>query len=417
MPLSRPRIDRWLRLPRRIVVLRLAVAHSMLVLLTGSAGCQTWTRARQALSRNDTSASDLPGARLSNDGQYADAPPPGSQYEEQEDVWDRASRNMDSKALTRNFKKLIGLGADEAAAQRSYDEGEQLFQQQQYAEALKCYRQAALRWPDSALEEDALFKKGECYFFLDKYSKASDTYAALMKKYENCRYLDIISNRHYAIGQYWEQLAQRHSGWVPNLADGRRPMFDMTGNALSCYKSVWLNDPRGPLADDAVLAEANNYFRRERFYEASKQYDMLRKEYPQSEHQLKAHLLGLQSHVQSYEGPQYDGSPLAQAEELADQTMTQFPGQLGDERQRVVEAKNWTHVQKAQRDWEAAEYYFRTKYYRAARYYYDLVIRDYPDTPYADMSRQRMEETQDFPSHPPNHFAWLTNLFPESKKL
>ena len=42
-----------------------------------------------------------------------------------------------------------------------------------FLEAAALYKKAAARWPDSALQEDAMFKWGECQFFADRYAASN----------------------------------------------------------------------------------------------------------------------------------------------------------------------------------------------------------------------------------------------------
>src|SRR3990172_2006816 len=96
-----------------------------------------------------------------------------------------------------------------------------LFRDKKYKEAAGKFATAADRWPDSPLEEDALFLKGESEFFADQYPKAHDTYGGLMKKYSNTRHLDTVVRREFAIGHYWEQLQDAKPTWpvTPNVTD------------------------------------------------------------------------------------------------------------------------------------------------------------------------------------------------------
>ena len=48
------------------------------------------------------------------------------------------------------------------------------------------------RWPDSPLEEEAMFKAAESEFFADRYSKADDEYALLIKKFPSTQYLSQV---------------------------------------------------------------------------------------------------------------------------------------------------------------------------------------------------------------------------------
>ena len=314
----------------------------------------------------------------------------------------------------KRLKTAAGFGPDETIARLNLQEGEVLFRQGKYAEAIAKFKTAAARWPDSTIEEDALFLLAESYFFTDKYPRAEDTYARLLKKYDNTRYLDTVVARLFAIGRYWEQYYREHPEWVikPNLFDRSRPWFDTFGNAISAYEKVRLHDPIGPLADDAVMATANAYFVKGEYENAAYHYRLLRKEYPNSQFQVPAHVLGLQAVIRVYQGEHYDGDPLQEAEEIVQQALTQFGNQLGEEKARMQQAAAAIKEMKARRDWAMGQYYEQKKYYGAARTYYQNLIDNYPHTQQAALARRRLEEIADKPDVPPNRFKWLTSLFP-----
>jgi outer membrane protein assembly factor BamD (BamD/ComL family) len=322
-----------------------------------------------------------------------------------------------SKNIKR-FKKLIGRGPNEPLARKAYADGESFFRQAKYAEAAKKFKVAYDRWPDSPLEEDALFMCAESNFFADKYVDASDTYELLIKKYSGTQYLDKISVRRFAIARYWEQYEQAHPDWLltPNLVDNKRPLFDTNGHAMRAYDKIRIDDPTGPLADDSIMATANAYFVAGRYEDADYYYSLLRSEYPKSEHQFKAHLLGLRSKINKYQGPDYQGTPLEEAIELADQLLAQFPNELGAEREKIVQAKGEVRAQLAQRDWIMAQYYDNSEFYTASRLYYEKIVKDYPDTRLAQAAHDRLGEIKDLPGEPEQKFEWLVELFPESSK-
>lgn len=320
--------------------------------------------------------------------------------------------DLEPANVYKNLKALAGYGPNEGVARALYEEGQELYRQGQYREAAGRFKAAADRWPDSTLEEDALFMAAESLFFSDQYPKATDTYEKLLKKYDYSRHLDTVVRRLFAIGRYWEQLHTADPHWpiTPNLLDAGQPVFDTWGRAIKAYELVRMYDPTGPLADDAVMAAANAYFLKGRFEEAAYQYDLLRKEYPKSQHQVAAHLLGMKSKMSMYQGPMYDSTPLDEAGEIADQALLQFRGELGDQRQLVVQTKNRMVEEQAARDWAVAQYYDNKQCYGSARYYYRAIIDDYPHTAIAQQAKARLEEIKDFPDEPPNHFKWLTDL-------
>jgi outer membrane protein assembly factor BamD (BamD/ComL family) len=177
---------------------------------------------------------------------------------------------------------------------------------------------------------------------------------------------------------------------VPNLTDRSRPLFDTRGRALKAYDHVRLNDPRGPLADDSIMAQANAHFVDRQWLDADYFYGLLRSEYPDSDFLLQAHLLGLQSKLRAYQGPGYEGSILEEAEVLADQVLVQFPDQLGrEEEDRLMKTRAEVAAQQALRHWQRAEFYAKGKHYSSARIYYALIARDYPKTQLADQAREK----------------------------
>jgi tetratricopeptide (TPR) repeat protein len=224
--------------------------------------------------------------------------------------------------------------------------------------------------------------------------------------------------RRFAIGRYWEEFDRAHPRFVlhPNFLDQKRPMFDTGGHALKVYERIRLDDPIGPRADDAVMATANAYFLKGRWDDADYHYGLLRSEFPKSEHQFQAHLLGLRCKLLRYQGPGYDGTQLDEAEDLATQLLTQFPSELGQERERVVQVRADVRGQRALRHWEMAEFYAKNDYYGAARHYYAKLVHDYPDTKLAEQSRTRIDEFKSQPDNPEPPFEWFVNLFPSSKK-
>ena len=312
------------------------------------------------------------------------------------------------------FKKMTGQGPNRKLAQARFDEGEQLFLDGEYKKAAAKFKTASKRAPESPLQEDSLFWLGESLFFSDQYPKAYDAYIQLLKEYEYTRHLDTAATRLMAIGRYWEQLAAAEPAWIlgVQLTDSSRPRMGTVSSALKAYHGVRMHDPTGPLADDAIMATANAYFLQKRYEDASFHYDLIPKEYAQSEHRLNAMLLGMKSKLESYQGPEYDGSQLDDAAKTADRLIKHYGNELGPEREHVVRARNEILEEQARRDHYLAKYYEKKRNYGAARYYYRLILEDYPTTKAAEQARARLAEIADRPDKPTNHFSGLTNLFP-----
>jgi outer membrane protein assembly factor BamD (BamD/ComL family) len=322
--------------------------------------------------------------------------------------------------VNKRWKKLVGRGPNETVARKALAEADTLFRAGKYREAIPKYKQVVDRWPDSALEEDGLWQLAECLFFTDQYPKAEDRYDELVKKYANTRHLDRIAQRQFIIAQYWVAVDQRDHlpVIVPNLFDRSRPLFDTQGRALKAYDHVRINDPRGPLADDSIMAQANAHFLDRQWLDADYFYGLLRSEYPDSDFLLQAHLLGLQAKLRAYQGPGYEGGILDEAEILAEQLLVQFPDQLTrEDEDRVQKARGEIASQLALRHWQRAEFYAKGKHYSSARIYYALIARDYPKTMLAQQARQKFDTIKDLEDVSDDPFPLLTRVLnPDSLK-
>ncbi len=333
---------------------------------------------------------------------------PPVQSEEEEDTEDFILFELPGR-----FFKMFKPKQDESLARSYYEEALDLYRQKRYEEAAPLFKKAARHWQRTILEEDALFLAGESYFFADRYAQAEECYQEVLKKYEFTRHLDTISKRQFAIGRYWEQVELSRPSFlgIVQVGDKTRPTFDTWGRAIKAYQNVRLHDPTGPLADDAIMATANAYFLKQRYEDAAYHYDLLRKDYPQSEHAVNAAFLAIKAHQLTYQGPLYDGTPLERAEQAADEILAVYNSKLGNEREEVIRVKNQIAEEKALRYFAVGQYYDNRKYYGAARYYYRATLREFPHTKAAVMAAERIRQIDGLPDKPPNRFKWLTDLF------
>ena len=151
---------------------------------------------------------------------------------------------------------------------------------------------------------------GESYFFADYYSASNNVYEQLIKQYQYTRHLDVVVHRLFAIGRYWEHLSKNEYWWRLNFTNKTEPLIDTYGYAVRAFDVIRLNDPTGPLADASLMAEGNAHFVREQYEDADYNYNLVRKEYPKSQYQVQAHLLGMREKEKIYQGPMYDATVL-----------------------------------------------------------------------------------------------------------
>ncbi len=325
----------------------------------------------------------------------------------------RASRDYSiSERAGQTWRSATGRGPSQEAAEEEFKKGVAFYKDKKYVKAAARFEEAALRWPESALEEDALFMQAESLYFADRYHAAIGVYEKLLKHFENTRHLDIATRRMFTVARYWETEAEVQGGMLPNFTDPKFPTLAWQGSASSIYSTIHLNDPTGPLAPDTLMARGNLAFRNQDFKEADYYYEQLRRDYPNSDHQAKAHLLSVESKLAGYQGPMYEDSGLEGAEKLSQRAVRQFATELTEEeRQALVSAQDEVHLLKARRQFEMGEYYYKNEFYRSASIYYHTVLEEFSDTPYRALAQQRMDQVAQLPPQGPNRYIWLAKPF------
>jgi outer membrane protein assembly factor BamD (BamD/ComL family) len=389
-------------LPSRVTLAALRVAfmsrfrpHRTIAVVTtlclAASGCAAQRNGQKLADRGETAQAAAPVDPLPNDAQG------------------KSSVAGRWNGLFQNPIRLAGFFREQSSSdQRSraeidtgkqeYDQAEDLFKQKQYKDAEAAFRKLSRKYKDTPIEEDALFMMAECQFLTHRYPKAQDSYERLLKKYENSRHLDAVVRRQFSIARNWLSDVFP-SGEIPphnafaDLVDPTTPILDRHGRALEALTSVRLHDPTGPLADDALMMTASYYFLRGRYEDADFYFQTLRQDYPQSDHQPLAHVLGIRAKIRAYQGPEYDGQQLEEAERLARSTLRQFPD-LKDERANLLRTLEAVRLQKAERIWNTADYYRRSGHPESASVYYQQLLDQYPDTRWAVLARERLGRTE-----------------------
>lgn len=327
------------------------------------------------------------------------------------------------------LKNAVGLGPDHRLAVQLFRKGMKQYKaaaelrkqgkdaENAFVEAAETFESAAKRWPESALQQDALFMSGESLFFAEHYPDANDQYQELLKNYPNTQHIDKVEAKRFTIAQYWLQLdeADPQSWYTWNFTDNRRPSKATFSNAVAVLDMIRIDDPTGKFADDATMAAGNAYFADRDWSRAARFYEDLRKTFPSSEHQFQAHFLELKCRLNSYDGANYSVVPLQKAKELLTAIQKQFP----DDSTKPANAKALSRAageiryKLAEREWNMASYFDRRWEYGSAKYYYHILVNDYADTPFGNKAQARMAELADKPNKPKQQLGWLVKLFPD----
>lgn len=367
--------------------------------------------------------------------EYAFAPSPiQRQYAasqvtfEDEPIKEKDQKGLAPVSVTESAVKLfsLGPGADPQEAQAVFREGEALFAQaakeqppenaRTYLAAQSKYAEAAKLAPKGAVNEDAMFKMAECYFFADQYAAANLAYEKLLKDYTRSRYLDIAESRRFKIAQYWLNLSERKKTLLVNVWDKQRPMRDTRGHAMRVLDRIRMDDPTGNLADDATMAAGVAAFEQGDFLKADEFFTDLREHFPNSDHQFQAHFLGVQAKLQNYQGAAYSGDALETAADLIQRAQKQFPQESQQHADKLREMLAEVRFRMAKRELVDAQFYDKRREFGAAREHYAAIVEKFPDTSIGKYAEQRLGEIEGEPPAPPQRLGWLINAFPDSER-
>jgi outer membrane protein assembly factor BamD (BamD/ComL family) len=250
--------------------------------------------------------------------------------------------------------------------------------------------------------EKAQYWLAETQFRLQKYVKAHENFEILIKKYPglDTEHVNKMVAREFQIAQIWlahEDPKAKPLDWKSHF-DGRAPLVDTNSFAVKALEHVRINDPTGPLADDAVLRMADHYHRSGDFDSAATYYDELINdpEHRKSEYRERALLSSIDSKIKGYIGPEYDVAGLEQAQDTITKVFTEYPEQRATS-EGLYHTSDLIKDQYAERAYTVAMYYLKIKKAAAAEYYFGMVIAKWPDSKWAGESRKEMLKVAKMP--------------------
>ncbi|MGB2867671.1 MAG: outer membrane protein assembly factor BamD [Bacteroidota bacterium] len=160
--------------------------------------------------------------------------------------------------------------------------------------------------------------------------------------------------------------------------------------AIEDFKVVTLQFQGSKVADDAQYYMAECRFQREEYVLASYEYDVLIRTMPTSEYISRARYRKALCY--------YDLSPNSYLDQdYSKKAIDEFQSFLEYHPTDSLASQAEAHITElntklAKKDYDNGVTYMKMDYYRAAAYYFDLVIEKYHDTPYAEPAHLKKAE-------------------------
>lgn len=262
------------------------------------------------------------------------------------------------------------------------DIARQWMAREDYRTALKILKDwFAAYAPESPRYPEALYLKATCYLQTGDYREANDSYESLLNDYPGSPYAeDALSGKFRVAEQYLAGGKRKAWGGLLRLSnyDGGLEIMD---DILAGYSDTHL-------AEMARMAKADYYFAEGEFKLAEEEYAAYAREHPRSRWQPRAALMSARAAMARFAGVKFDESPLIEARERFQQFREQYPGEA--EQLDVPVIVDQIDATRADKRLAIGRYYEKTDQPAAAKYYYETILRLWPDTPAASEARSRL---------------------------
>jgi outer membrane protein assembly factor BamD (BamD/ComL family) len=390
---------------------RLGTLAFAFAMATAATGCQSgagpWTRWIQGRNQTSPAPDDVkPGDLL---GRYL-------QKDEDEQPSRFGGLTLGASGWS-PLKKTVTdekLAADFAAAEKLYLQGDLDGAKSGFAAIARKQRSPkAMLFGDakktnpgggSPLTMKSLYYLGEIHFQQGNYVAAHDRFEELIKEFPGTNYLDKAVERENQIGLAWMAYAtgkevEPTARW--SRFRGRLPLVDTGGHAVAALDHVRMNDPTGPLADDAVMSIARYHADRGDYEAAAIHFDQLVSDHPKSPLMHEALTSSIDSKIKGYLGPEYDVTGLEQARETVHRTMQLFPERLAStedpEKNDLYKTLDVIADQEAERAYSVGSYYKRAGKVISSEYYFGMIVQKWPKTKWAEKAQVHLVELAKLP--------------------
>ena len=224
---------------------------------------------------------------------------------------------------------------------------------------------------------DALYDKKDYYQSYLKYEE-------LLNQFGATKHFTFIINREIEIGKLF-LAGQKRIFWnlfrVTARLEGLKILDDID--------SRW---PGSKAAAMGIMLRADHFYQKGLFFEAEQEYQRLVTSYNSSCHFPRALFQLAESKRSQYEGSFYDGICLDEAAVHYQQYQIRFPEKA--KAKGVDDTLAWIRLEKVKKEYEIADFYFRTGKTKQAIIYWQSVFEMAPESEYGNKAVKMIQNVQ-----------------------
>jgi len=271
-------------------------------------------------------------------------------------------------------------------AKEQLDVAQEAFDKKEYGLALKAARRVVKVWPLSDYGPQAQYLIGRCYEARGNFEKAFKEFQIVLEKYPKIANYQEVVMRQSAIADAF--LAGR---WF--RAWGFIPIFPSMDRTAEMYNKIVRNGPYSDIAPRAQLKIGEARMKQKNYPLAVKAYELAADRY-HDRPQIAADALyraGMAYYRQA-QTAEYDQTTAGQAIATFTDFITLYPT---DRRvPRAQDIMSSLRIEQARGNFQTAKFYEKYKKWNGALVYYNEVLVQNPNSPYATQARERIDALQ-----------------------
>lgn len=235
------------------------------------------------------------------------------------------------------------------------------------------------KYKESDRRSEAMVALGDAELALGNLMQAYRQYEKTLDQFPGLEGEEGIVRHEFAIGVAFL------SGVKQKIWIFRAPAYE---EGLDILDKVVQRDPGSLLAEDAIKAKADYYYKAGKFDLAETEYARLAQEFPRGRYPRLALLMSARSALARFPGLAYDDAPLLEARERFLAFRDRYPEAAQQEDVgAIVRRIDETLAEKALM---IGNWYTRQKHINAAAIYYRSVVKKWPDSGAAIEARRRL---------------------------
>jgi len=261
-----------------------------------------------------------------------------------------------------------------------FDYAKSLYDIKDYKGAVREFRKLIEHYPKTAEAAESQYYLGLAYEDEDKLYEAFLAYQKVIDKYPFSERIQEIIEREYKIGEAFMSGEKRKALGVP---------LPVENPSIEIFTKVVENSTFGPIAPKAQYKLGLVLKGLLRYYEAEEAFDKVISNYPDSEWAEASKYQIAECRAATSRGPQYDQGAAGEAKQKFEDFIREHPdAELSKEAEKNIAR---IRDKEAESNYEIAVFYEKQKAYDAARIYYQEVMENYGNTPWAQKAKTKLE--------------------------